>query len=360
MNSKSKSFQVIAFYLPQYHAVPENDCWWGKGFTEWTNVGKAKPLYHNHYQPKVPADLGYYNLMMPEVREQQAILAREAGIDAFCYWHYWFGNGKQLLEKPLEEVVKLGTPDFPFCLGWANHSWMKKNWNSSVSRFCQDLLLKQEYPGMSDIKSHFYKMLPVFQDERYYKICNKLLFLIYNPMDIPYLDAFLETWQELAVQNNLPGFYFIAQADANQIMNPIYKKFDAINYDCIRNFFNQSRLRRAISYLLKYPIKRNYKCLLKEYNFDLIKENKIYPTIYPNWDVTPRMGYIGTILNGSTPELFSKHVLQILSTIQNKPINDHVVFLKSWNEWAEGNYMEPDLKFGKQYICKLHECLYGY
>lgn len=145
--ANEKKAHVIAYYLPQYHPIPENDEWWGKGFTEWTNVAKAKPMFRGHYQPIVPADLGFYDLRVPEVREEQARLAQEAGIDAFCYWHYWFGNGKQLLERPLNEVVASGKPDFPFCIGWANHSWMKKSWNNQVSRFCQDLLIEQEYPG---------------------------------------------------------------------------------------------------------------------------------------------------------------------------------------------------------------------
>ena len=127
-----KKARVIAFYLPQFHPIKENDEWWGKGFTEWTNVGKAKPLFKGHYQPRVPADLGYYDLRMPEVREAQADMAREAGIEGFMYWHYWFGNGKQILERPFNEVLSSGKPDFPFCLGWANHSWTRRTWNSDA------------------------------------------------------------------------------------------------------------------------------------------------------------------------------------------------------------------------------------
>ena len=129
MNRKAR---VIAFYLPQFHPIPENDEWWGKDFTEWTNVGRAKPLFSGHYQPRVPADLGYYDLRLPEIREQQANMAREAGVEGFCYWHYWFGIGKRLLECPFNEVLASGCPYFPFCLGWANISWTKRNWNMDV------------------------------------------------------------------------------------------------------------------------------------------------------------------------------------------------------------------------------------
>ena len=137
--------RVIAIYLPQYHVIPENDEWWGKGFTEWTNVAKAKPLFPGHYQPKIPADLGFYNLLQSDIREKQADMARDAGIEGFCYWHYWFGNGKQLLEKPFESVLKSGKPDFPFCIGWANHSWYKKTWDKNGTN---RLLIEQKYPGM--------------------------------------------------------------------------------------------------------------------------------------------------------------------------------------------------------------------
>ena len=143
----SNKVKVIAFYLPQFHPIPENDEWWGKGFTEWTNVASAKPLFKEHYQPRIPADLGFYDLRLSEVRQQQAELAKEAGVTAFCYWHYWFGNGKELLERPFDEVVQSNQPDFPFCLGWANHSWMSKNWNIRKSNVVSKTLMEQNYPG---------------------------------------------------------------------------------------------------------------------------------------------------------------------------------------------------------------------
>ena len=156
----TKKARVIAFYLPQFHPIPENDRWWGKGFTEWTNVGKAKPLFKGHYQPRVPADLGYYDLRMPEVREAQAKMAREAGIEGFCYWHYWFGNGKKLLERPFQEVLSSGKPDFPFCLGWANHSWTNKSWEAGTKRIKESTLVEMVYNKEEYVK-HFYEVLPL-------------------------------------------------------------------------------------------------------------------------------------------------------------------------------------------------------
>ena len=179
----NKKARVIAYYLPQFHPTPENDKFWGKGFTEWTNVGRARPLFHGHYQPRIPADLGYYDLRMPEIREQQAELAREAGIEGFCYWHYWFGGGKELLERPFNEVVESGKPDFPFCLGWANHTWSTRTWTSSKTGYKETIIVEMTYPGDEDHISHFYKYLNAFKDKRYIKVDGKLLFVVFAPRD---------------------------------------------------------------------------------------------------------------------------------------------------------------------------------
>lgn len=353
-----KKAKVIAFYLPQYHPCKDNDEWWGKGFTEWRNVGKAKPLFHGHKQPKVPSELGYYDLRLEEVREAQAQLAKDAGIECFCYWHYWMGGGKQLLERPLQEVLEKGKPNFPFCLGWANHSWVKKFWSADVSRFNQEMLLEQTYPGRDDIDAHFYKMLPAFKDKRYYRIHNRLCFLIYNPIDLPDLDYFIERWNELAQTNGLPDFYFLGHTSISDYKNPINTKFDAIVLSTMELFFNESFIKRFLSFITKSPIRTNYKKILKINDLSVCKEQKIYPCIYPNWDKTPRVGPIGTVFTGSTPELFKKHVEQVIQSIQHKPEEDKIIFLKSWNEWAEGNYMEPDIEFGRGYIRALADVIF--
>ena len=358
MKDKTK---VIAFYLPQFYPTQENNEWWGKGFTEWTNVGKARPLYPGHYQPRVPSELGYYDLRLDDIREEQIKLAKEAGITAFCYWHYWFGNGKQLLEKPLQSHIKNSKNDFPFCLGWGNHSWAKKNWNKDVSRFDNTTLIKQTYPGTKDIDDHFNTMLPAFKDNRYLRIDDKLVFYIYAPELIPDINYYKNRWQELAQNNGLNGFFFVAgTTELSKLELPNIKGCDAINLD-LRNyaFFKKNPVFwRRLSYLFPFPmyIKR-YSKAIKLWQNDIFYKENIIPTITPNWDHSPRSGKSATILHGSTPELFEKHVENTLEYLKKKPDNRKIVFLKSWNEWAEGNYMEPDMRYGKKFIHALKSVL---
>jgi len=356
---ENKKVKVIAYYLPQFHPIPENDMWWGKGFTEWTNVAKAKPLFKSHYQPHIPADLGFYDLRLPEVREAQAELAKEAGISAFCYWHYWFGGGKQLLEKPLQDAVKSGEPNFPFCLAWANGSWRKKQWNSEVSRLSQEILIEQTYPNRKDIDEHFYAMLPVFKDKRYYHLHDKLVFVFFRTEAVIDLDYFIDRWQKLAIRNGLPGFFFIGHTvTIRNIGSNIYNKLDAINIHLLHDAFIGSRYQTLLSWFLHRPLNVvPYSKALYKWENDICKKERIFPCIYPNWDTTPRLGSIGSVLHNSTPVLFKKHVRRILSLISNKNDSDKVIWLKSWNEWAEGNYMEPDLRYGKGFIQALKEAL---
>lgn len=207
--------RVIAYYLPQFHPIPENDKYWGKGFTEWTNVAKAKPLFKGHYQPRIPADLGFYDLRLPEVREQQAQMAREAGIEGFCYWHYWFGNGKRLLQRPFNEVLQSGKPDFPFCLAWANHSWKTSTWeNGGKDR----MIVEQRYLGEEDYTMHFQEVLPAFRDKRYITIEGKPLFAIFDPYNFRDVSNFIKTWQRLAKENGLKGIYFIAMSNSTSTL----------------------------------------------------------------------------------------------------------------------------------------------
>lgn len=363
----SDKIEVIAFYLPQYYPTPENDAWYGTGFTEWTNVGKAKPLFKGHYQPKVPADLGYYDLRLPEVRAKQASLAQEAGISAFCYYHYWFGNGKEMLDMPLKEVVRLKNPNFPFCICWANHSWFKKTWDSATSTLKNQPLIEQQYPGLEDIEKHFYSVLDCFKDGRYYKINGKNVFVIYHIDEMPDAKQFIDRWQGLAKAEGLPAFTFLAYADDQaRTVHPSYSLCDKIilsgkyniesfgSYRTVRKL--SSFTRSFISKLLGVPLNKfKYRDIRKKLiSADYSKES-ILPVLLPNWDNTPRREAGALIFHDATPEQFYLHCKDVFSLIKGK--KDKTVFLKSWNEWGEGNYMEPCLKYGHGYINALKKAL---
>lgn len=351
--------KVIAFYLPQFHPIPENNEWWGAGFTEWTNVAKAKPLFRGHIQPHIPADLGFYDLRLPEVRKAQADLAKQAGVEAFCYWHYWFGNGSRLLEKPFDEVLLSGEPDFPFCLAWANHSWYAKTWDNKGT---DKLLIEQQYNGIDDYRMHFNALLPAFRDHRYLRIDNKPVFVVFKPLHHPEMSLFIEEWNKLAKNNGLDGIYFIGQSTQTQMQEIINLGFDAINHEEINHIHaKQSVFKRALLQfqikVLHHPRKYDYLTAMTSMISDIDKQNDVYPTICPNYDHTPRSGSRGIVYTAANPDSFRQHVNQILSIIKDKPADRQIVFLKSWNEWGEGNYMEPDLQFGRRYIQTLAECL---
>ena len=354
--------KIIAYYLPQFHPIDENDNWWGSGFTEWTNVGKAIKYYRDHYQPKVPKDLGYYDLRIPKVRIQQAELAKRAGVDAFCYWHYWFGNGRRLLEMPFNEVLKSGEPDFPFCLGWANESWKAKVWDSGSTKRDR-ILIEQQYPGEQDQIDHFYVLLDAFRDARYLRVNGKPIFVIYKPFLMPDVVKFIAKWNELAyIENISDGFHFIGHTEKSSDISPILKMgFNAVNIVRNGEQANNTELMRKIIYpalmykLFRKPLKIEYSLISKYFIQDQERNSNIYPSIIPNWDHTPRSGRRGSVYHNSTPALFAKHVKSVMEVVKKKEECDQIIFLKSWNEWGEGNYMEPDLRFGMQYIDVLGE-----
>lgn len=354
--------RVIAYYLPQFHPFQENDEWWGKGFTEWTNVARAKKLFKGHYQPHIPADLGFYDLRVPEVREQQAELARKAGIEAFCYYEYWFGNGKQLMERPFEEVVKSGKPDFPFCLCWANHSWYKKLWDPSKKG--QDtLLIEQQYPGLEDYKNHFFHLLPAFRDKRYVRVNGKPLYVIYDAKGFSDVPAFIKLWRELARENGLGDFFFIATDFNSEHRKELLSfGFDAIhNVDYINIYHVAPKWEKALitlgKKLFRMPMRYKYKDAIRYMLHPTCTERDVIPVIVPNWDHTPRSSYQGTVLTDSKPKYFKQLAKKALEMVKDKPEEERIVFLKSWNEWGEGNYMEPDYKYGHGYINALDEAI---
>lgn len=366
-----KKLEIIAFYLPQFHPFPENDEWWGKGYTEWTTVGKAKPLFKGHNQPRVPTELGYYDLRLPIIREQQAQMARDAGVTAFCYWHYWFGNGKRLMADVFDEVLASGKPDFPFCLGWANHSWYAKNWNSDGTT-TNKLLIEQTYPGLEDEKMHFAFLLRAFKDERYVKIEGAPLLIIYDPQALP--EEYYSNLKKWTVEAGFPDIFFVTQEkmylSKQDALDKGYRGVYSANYLAMTQHVGDNLkdkiirvssiwLRKALSQVVRRPpFMTDYKTIChKLADKESYKEN-IFPVIIPQWDHTPRSGWNGTLFVNAKPDLFYEHAKEALNLVKGK--KHPIVILKSWNEWGEGNMMEPDLTYGRGFIEALRKAVDEY
>lgn len=372
--------RILALYLPQFHPIPENDAWWSPGFTEWTNVAKAKPLFRGHRQPRIPADLGFYDLRLAETREQQAQLAREAGIEGFCYYHYWFGNGRQLLERPFREVVESGKPDFPFCLCWANHSWSNKTWNRKSALQSNSMLLEQQYPD--DDEQHFLALLPAFKDSRYVRIDGRPVFVLYEPFRHTHVRRWIETWRRLALEHGLPGLYLVGMTpstltlrlDADGLHDErvmpnlessaqIYNAILDMGFDAVNSYGKRrgemlcegriwSILKRGLRKLdLNFGKKTiNYPDAVAGYFAPEDSWENVFPTILPQWDRSPRVSSADGVYINANPSTFEAHIKHALTFLKDKSAEHQVLFLKSWNEWGEGNYVEPDEQFGHGWL----------
>lgn len=346
--------KLLAYYLPQYHPIPENNEWWGAGFTEWTKVTAAKPLYSNHWQPRLPADLGFYDLRLRDTRISQAAMAKDAGVDGFVYWHYWFGEGRRILERPIQEVLKDQEPNFPFALGWANESWSRRWYGDNRS-----ILIEQKYPGRQDFEHHFQAILPALRDPRYIRINGKPLFLIYRPQDLPSREEFVDVWQRMAISAGFDGLYLIHGSDED----PRPFGFDA-------SYSQPSLLpKRVIARRLRSlgvaglrrtldrggPLRLPYSEVMEEFNRKAPVEWTELRAVMPNWDNTPRRDRGGIVLTGSSPSAFRAQLTIGLERARNLPSGEKILFLKSWNEWAEGNYVEPDQKYGHAWLDAISE-----
>nr|WP_255502198.1 glycoside hydrolase family 99-like domain-containing protein [Algoriphagus sp. AK58] len=357
--------KIFTYYLPQFHQIPENDSWWGEGFTEWTNVRKAKPLFRGHQQPLIPGELGYYNLETSETMKKQAKLAKDYGIDGFVFYHYWFGNGKTLLEKPILNFLNDSSIDIQFCICWANESW-KGTWHGAKNRMLQE----QKYLGGKDYVSHFQFLLPFFQDQRCLRIEGKPVYQVYVPENIPDWEVYKTTFEELAVQNGLLGIYWIAvrstenfdptkfgiQGVINSNLNKI-NRYHHVNLNGIfyRYFLSNPLTRKVFKWPKRIPYSIVRKCLedfKSEYPYDF------FPLAIPNWDNTPRTKEDGSVYTGCSPEAFKEHLKACLDKAKNiSNSNKGMVFIKSWNEWAEGNILEPEKEFGLGYLEVIKELL---
>lgn len=358
----TSSLKAIAIHLPQFHPIPENDAWWGKGFTEWTNVVKAAPLLNGHYQPHLPSELGFYDLRLEETRIQQAQLAKEHNIYGFCYYHYWF-NGKRLLNKPVDEIIASGKPDFPFMLCWANENWTR-TWDGLE----QNVLLKQDYSAEDD-EQHINFLMPIFKDPRYIKIDNKPVFMIYRSDVIPNINATIEIWRKAARINGFDDMYMInVQYNPNTFIDPVTKNFDASmafqpNWvqSPIRLFgtpktklLHKLKIKESLfaaNYIQHYRTFAEHMMALPPYSY------KCYPCVTPGWDNTARKKRKAAILLDSTPGEFKKWFSHTVKTFVPYSKEENLIFINAWNEWAEGNHLEPCQKWGRAYLEAVKEVL---
>ena len=355
MSDDSRALRTIAFFLPQFHPVHENDAWWGKGFTEWTNVVRAQPRFPGHYQPHIPADLGFYDLRLPDTREAQAELAREYGVSGFCYYHYWF-TGRRILERPVNEILASGRPDFPFCLCWANENWTRR-WDGAESH----LLLSQEYSDADDL-AHIESLFPAFCDPRYIRVNGKPLFLVYRTELLPDPRRTAELWRGAAQKAGIGELYLVRVESKEPDIDPRPLGFDAAvefapDWKQLPWYLRDSR-KIALQARLGMLPKAYADNLICEYDEVAAKmlakpapDYKRFPGVAPSWDNSARRSSGAVILRGATPEKYENWLREnsrrVLERFQGE---ERLLFINAWNEWAEGCHLEPDLKHGRAYL----------
>jgi GT2 family glycosyltransferase/truncated hemoglobin YjbI len=355
----SAKIRAIAFYLPQFHSIPENDEWWGSGFTDWTNVVKAKPLFPGHYQPQLPANGNFYDLRDSEAREWQARLAREHGIYGFCYYHYWF-NGKRLLETPFTEVLKSGKPDFPFCLCWANENWTRR-WDGND----QDILIIQEYSHEDDL-NFIRDLIPAFSDKRYIRINGKPLLIIYRAELFPDIRKTVAIWRSEMIEAGIGDIYLANVENFVSGVDPSTIGFDAaieftpsgksagitVNKMLAAGFYEGFR---EVLPITTPPYIYDYEIAMKNVLQKKDPPYKRFRCLFPGWDNTARRAENATVFINSSPGNFETFLNGMKEKVNKEFQGDErIIFINSWNEWGEGCHLEPDEKYGKTYleICK--------
>jgi lipopolysaccharide biosynthesis protein len=354
INPQRPSARLIAFHLPQFHPIPENDRWWGKGFTEWTNVARARPLFRGHEQPRLPADLGFYDLRVPEARAAQAELARHYGIEGFCYWHYWF-HGRRLLERPVEEILGSGQPDFPFCLAWANESW-SRSWLGDD----REILVEQTYSAEDD-RAHAHWLTSAFADPRYIRIHGRPMLVVYKPIALPDTRRTTDIIRDACVRQGLPEPYLVG-IDAHRPLTDMRELgFDMTEHhepqlgvlgpDAFDDSSLPSKFRRNLGRGILSSVYKVY--AYGEATRLMARVRPAFahfPCCFVGWDNTARRGRHAIIFVGATPELFRQQLSLMVNRVQDNDPEERVVFINAWNEWAEGMYLEPDQKHGHEYL----------
>jgi lipopolysaccharide biosynthesis protein len=353
-NGDLHPLRSIAFYLPQFHPIPENDQRWGPGFTEWTNVTRATAQFRGHHQPHVPADLGFYDLRVPEVRAAQADLAREHGVSGFCYYHYWF-EGRRLLQRPFDEVLESGAPDFPFCLCWAN-----ENWTSAWDGKAREVHIRQTYSPEDDV-AHIRWLGKAFSDRRYIRVDGKPLLLVYRAHHLPEPRRTAECWRAEADRLGLGEIYLCSvHTGPRARIDPAILGFDAAVqfapfYNLVRRRGRSLVTRAAHKYLGVTTLSTRHR--VYEYS-QVVRDHlavpapsyRFYPCVTPGFDNSPRRPDHGaTIIRGSTPELYEGWLREVIQRFQPSG-EENLLFVNAWNEWAEGNHLEPCRRWGKRYL----------
>jgi lipopolysaccharide biosynthesis protein len=347
----SSGVRLIAFYLPQFHPIPENDAWWGKGFTEWRNVVNARPLFRGHYQPHIPADLGFYDLRVPEARVAQADLAREYGIHGFCYYHYWF-NGRRLLERPLAEVLASGKPEFPFCICWANENWTR-TWDGKQD----NILIAQNYSHEDDV-AHIKSLLPYLEDHRYIRVHGKPLLLVYRTELLPDPARTAALWRETSLAAGIGDLYLVTIESFQTSHDPKLLGFDAaVEFPPLGLTSSKSasvHLFVRAGILSKAYVETNilkYKQAVDRFLNSAEPGYLRFHAVTPAWDNTPRRKKNALILNDSNPQQYGAWLRNVVEKTARKLKGDErLVFINAWNEWGEGNHLEPDQKWGRGYL----------
>jgi lipopolysaccharide biosynthesis protein len=347
--------RVIAFYLPQFHPIPENDTWWGAGYTEWTAVTRARSLFKGHRQPHLPADLGYYDLRLAEARAAQAEVARRYGVFGFCYYHYWF-NGRRLLGRPVDDVLASGQPDYPFCLCWANEDWTRA-WDGRTS----ETLVQQTYSEEDD-QAHGEWLASVFSDPRYIRIEGRPLLLIYRANKLPDAASTTARLREVAARRGLGDLYLArVESFTDERGDPRPLGFDVAvefqpDWTALGAPMRRTRLWKSMRTL---AVSERAYGLHRVYDYGDVVQRMVrrqpveyprFPCVMPRWDNSPRREVDAIIMRGATPELYGEWLAHVLKSVALRASSERFVFINAWNEWGEGNHLEPDTTWGTGFL----------
>ena len=368
--NQEKLVKLVALYFPQLHTIPENDQWWGKGFTDWVNVKRAKPQYKGHFQPRVPLDDRYYDQSQMETLKWQIGLAKKYGVHGFCHYHYWF-EGKQLLETPTNMMLESKELDFPFCLAWANETWSRR-WDGQDHHILQE---QTHRPDKAMWERHFNYLYRAWSDERAIKIDGKPVFLIYRAHRVEKIGEMFDFWRELAHQRGLPGLFFVAMKQYEYPVPEVLKHFDASMHfqpfealyspDYAGPVFERSKWLRPLRLLpdkiqdILRAIRYKYFPALTFYDYETVWQQILkverdgiptFPGAFVDWDNTARYVNRARIFTGASPERFAYWFKQLVEITATRPEQEQIIFLNAWNEWSEGTYLEPDARHGYKYL----------